>query len=140
MSKADVLSELPRLTRAELVEVQAKLDELIGDGWEPDADLADADKAALDVALRAYGQDPNGGSSWQDVEARLRARFGTRCPMWCSKARPKRTSIRRPSNTTGSEMACGKSSSPKSPSQFDGRPRIQNHFRAFVGDLTSDAC
>lgn len=76
MSKTEILEELPKLSREELAEVQAKLDELMGDGWEDNGELSEADKAALDAGLAEYEESPNAGSSWEDVEARIRAKLG----------------------------------------------------------------
>lgn len=75
MSKSEILAELPKLTRDELTEVQAKLDELVGEGWMDDGELSAADKTALDEALAAYAKDPEAGSSLEEVEARIRAKL-----------------------------------------------------------------
>jgi hypothetical protein len=75
MSKAEILAELPKLKAEELAEVQAKLDELAGEQWLDDGELADADKAALDAALADYGKNPDAGSPWTEVEARIRAKL-----------------------------------------------------------------
>jgi putative addiction module component (TIGR02574 family) len=75
MSKTEILAELPKLTTEELGEVQAKLDELAGECWLDDGDLTPEDKAALDAALAEYEKNPDAGSTWQEVEARIRARL-----------------------------------------------------------------
>jgi hypothetical protein len=75
MSKAEILAELPKLKAEELAEVQAKLDELAGEQWLDDGELADADKAALDAALVDYGKNPDAGSPWTEAEARIRAKL-----------------------------------------------------------------
>lgn len=76
MSKADILAELPKLTPAERQEVRLKLARLDGDEWLDTQDpLTDAEKALLDARLAAYEKDPDAGSSWKDVEARIRARL-----------------------------------------------------------------
>jgi hypothetical protein len=75
MSKAEILAELPKLKAEELAEVQAKLDELAGEHWLDDGELTDADKIALDAALADYGKNPDAGSSWTEVEARVRAKL-----------------------------------------------------------------
>jgi putative addiction module component (TIGR02574 family) len=76
MSKAEILAELPKLTPAERQEVRLKLARLDGEEWlntsEP---LTEAEKALLDARLAAYEKDPNVGSSWEEVEARIRARL-----------------------------------------------------------------
>jgi hypothetical protein len=75
MSKAEILAELPKLTAEELAEVQARLDELAGETWLDGGELTDTDRVALDAALAEYKKDPDAGSSWQEVEARIRAKL-----------------------------------------------------------------
>ena len=76
MSKADILAELPKLTPAERQEVRLKLARLDGEEWLDAGDpLTDAEKALLDARLAAYEKDPDAGSSWEEVEARIRARL-----------------------------------------------------------------
>ena len=77
MSKTEIINELPKLTAEELAEVQAKLDELTGEAWADGGELTDADKAALDAALAEYQKNPDAGSSWAEVEARIRTKL---CP------------------------------------------------------------
>ena len=75
MSKADILEELPRLTKTERHEILLKLVELEGDDWRDDDDpLTAAEKALLDARLAAYAEDPDAGSSWEEVESRIRSR------------------------------------------------------------------
>ncbi len=75
MSKAEILAELPKLRLEELAEVQAKFDELTGDVWLDNGELTDADKSALDAALMEYQNDPDAGSSWEEVKTRMQARL-----------------------------------------------------------------
>jgi len=75
MSTAEILDQLPKLTLNELAQVQAKLDELAGEAWLDDGELSDAEKADLDAALAEYKKNPNSGSTWEEVEARIRERF-----------------------------------------------------------------
>ncbi|MEW6302516.1 MAG: addiction module protein [Verrucomicrobiota bacterium] len=76
MSKADILAELPKLTREERQEVRLQLARLDGEEWfDGDEPLTDAEKALLDARLAAYEKDPEAGSSWEEVEARVRARL-----------------------------------------------------------------
>ena len=56
-------------------EVQAKLDELAGEVWLDEGELSDADKAALDVALVDYRNNPDAGSPWAEVKARIQAKL-----------------------------------------------------------------
>jgi hypothetical protein len=65
MSKAEILSELPKLTA----------DELAGEAWLDGDELAPDERTALDVTLAAYHRDPNSGSSWQEVRARIEAKL-----------------------------------------------------------------
>jgi putative addiction module component (TIGR02574 family) len=74
MSKAEILSELPRLTPEERQEIRLHLARLDGEMWLDDADpLTEAEKALLDARLAAYEKDPEAGGSWAEVEARLKA-------------------------------------------------------------------
>jgi putative addiction module component (TIGR02574 family) len=76
MSKAEILAELPKLAPKERAEIRAKLDELNGDGWlDTNEPLTAAEKALLDARLAAYAKDPDAGSSWEEVESRIRARL-----------------------------------------------------------------
>ena len=76
MSKAEILAELPKLTRAERQEVRLKLVRLDGDEWlDAEDPLTEAEKELLDARLAAYEKDPDAGSSWEEVEARIRARL-----------------------------------------------------------------
>ncbi len=77
MSKAQILDELPKLTPAERQEVRLKLARLDGEEWLDDAEpLTDAERALLDARLATYEKDPDAGSSWEEVESRIRARLG----------------------------------------------------------------
>ena len=74
MSKVEILEELPRLTAQERQEVRRKLIELDGDEWlDADDPLTDEEKTLLEARLAAYEKDPDIGSSWDEVEARLHA-------------------------------------------------------------------
>jgi putative addiction module component (TIGR02574 family) len=76
MSKAEILAELPKLTPAERQEVRLKLARLDGEEWLDSGDpLTDAEKALLDARLAEYGKDSDAGSSWEEVETRIRARL-----------------------------------------------------------------
>jgi putative addiction module component (TIGR02574 family) len=76
MSKAEILEELPKLTSEERHEIRLKLVELDDSLWLDDDDpLTDDEKALLDARLAAYEKDPDAGSSWAEVEARIRARL-----------------------------------------------------------------
>jgi putative addiction module component (TIGR02574 family) len=74
MSKTEILEELPKLTKTERHEIRLKLAELDGDDWIDDDDpLTAHEKALLDARLAAYEKDPDAGSTWEEVESRIRA-------------------------------------------------------------------
>ena len=76
MSKVEILEELPKLTTEERREILRKLAELDGESWiNANEPLTDAEKALLEARLAAYEKDPDAGSSWAQVEARIRSRL-----------------------------------------------------------------
>jgi len=75
MSKAEILAELPHLQPADLAEVQARLDELAGEAWLDHSQLSESDRNALDAALAEYRNNPDAGSSWEQVKARIKRRL-----------------------------------------------------------------
>lgn len=76
MSKLEILEELPKLTSKDRHEIRLRLAELDGDLWLDDDDpLTDDEKALLETRLAAYEKDPDAGSSWAEVEGRIRARL-----------------------------------------------------------------
>lgn len=76
MSFNEVMAELPRLTPAERQELRLQLARLDGEQWlDGDDPLTDTEKALLDARLAAYAKDPEAGSSWAEVEARIRSRL-----------------------------------------------------------------
>jgi hypothetical protein len=72
MSKAEILHELPKLGLHERREIFERIGELedqdLLQGGEPTA----ADKALLDRELEEFQKNPQAGSTWAEVEARLR--------------------------------------------------------------------
>jgi putative addiction module component (TIGR02574 family) len=72
MSKAEILRELPKLGLQERREIFERIGELedqdLVKGGEPSA----ADKELLDRELEEYRQNPEAGSTWPEVESRLR--------------------------------------------------------------------
>ena len=72
MSKAEILKELPALQPADRREIFDRLcdlqerDLLAGQPPTPE------EKALLDRELEDYRKNPDAGSSWEEVEARLR--------------------------------------------------------------------
>lgn len=77
MSIAEIVEELPRLTAEDRDVLRLRLLELDREIWNDITEpLSDSEKALLDARLAAYRKDPDGGSSWEDVEARLLANLG----------------------------------------------------------------
>ncbi|HRI82497.1 MAG TPA: addiction module protein [Opitutaceae bacterium] len=69
MSKAEILAELPRLSpqeRGEILEQLWRLEEAVGP--------TPREKALLDEAQADYDANPDAGSPWAEVHARLRQR------------------------------------------------------------------
>ena len=75
MSKFEILAELPNLTAADRAEIQARLEELAGEGWLDHNELTDQEKDMLAARLAAYDRNPDAGSSWKEVEARVQAKL-----------------------------------------------------------------
>jgi putative addiction module component (TIGR02574 family) len=76
MSKSEILSELPNLSAEERREVLDKLLQLEGEGWLDAADLTDEERRLIENRLEAHRQNPDAAIPWEDVEAKLIARFG----------------------------------------------------------------
>ena len=72
MSKAEILNELPRLGLRERREIFERIGELedqdLLKGGEPTAE----EKALLDRELEEFRKNPQAGSTWEEVETRLR--------------------------------------------------------------------
>ena len=78
MSKTEILEELPKLTKMERQEIRLKLAELDSEDWLDDEEpLTVEERALLDARLAAYAKDPDAGSTWEEVEGRIRARRGS---------------------------------------------------------------
>jgi Putative addiction module component len=78
MSKAEILQELPRLTKEERKEIRLKLAELDPDEWlDKDDPLTDTEKALLEKRLEDMERHPEKSIPWTEAEARLKARFRT---------------------------------------------------------------
>jgi putative addiction module component (TIGR02574 family) len=76
MSKAEILEELPKLTAEDRQEIRQKLNEIDGDEWlDGDDPLTEAEKSLLEVRLAAHEREPDAGSSWEEVEARIQSRI-----------------------------------------------------------------
>jgi hypothetical protein len=73
-------SDIPPLGDAFFAAAQWRMPEkkimIDGDGWlDPDDPLTDAEKGLLEVRLAAYEREPDAGSSWEEVEARIQSRI-----------------------------------------------------------------
>lgn len=76
MSKTEILEELPKLTKTERQEMRLRLAELDNDDWlDVEEPLTVHEKAILEARLAAYGKDPDAGSTWEEVESRIRTRL-----------------------------------------------------------------
>jgi putative addiction module component (TIGR02574 family) len=77
MSKAEILEELPKLTKEERHEIRVTIARMDNEGWlDEDDPLTDADKALLDARLEDMEQHPERSVPWEEAQARLKARFG----------------------------------------------------------------
>ena len=47
-----------------------------GDGWLDAADLTDEERQVIESRLETHRQNPDAAITWDDVEAKLPARFG----------------------------------------------------------------
>jgi putative addiction module component (TIGR02574 family) len=73
VSKTEILKELPKLDSVELREIRDRIwqieeEELLTGRALPTA----TEKKLLDRELDDYSRDPKAGSSWEEVETRLR--------------------------------------------------------------------
>ena len=72
MSKAEILNELPKLGLRERREIFERIGEMeeqdLLKGGEPTAE----EKALLDRELEEFRKNPQAGSTWEEVETRLR--------------------------------------------------------------------
>lgn len=78
MTKTEILEELPNLTKTERQEIRLRLAELDSDDWLDDEEpLTVHENAILEARLAAYAKDPHAGSTWGEVEGRIRARLSS---------------------------------------------------------------
>ena len=81
MSKAEILNALPKLGLGERREIYERIGELEEQDLLKGGELTAEEKALLDRELDASRLNPPAGSTWAEVEARLRqparARVGT---------------------------------------------------------------
>jgi putative addiction module component (TIGR02574 family) len=75
MSLAEILDEIPRLTSVERQRVAEKIFEIEGDWIDGDDELSPEEKHLLDSRLADHERDPASAIPWEEVKARLQARF-----------------------------------------------------------------
>ena len=76
MSKTEIIEELPKRTKTERQGIGLRLAELDGDDWLDDEEpLTIQENALLEACLAAYAKDLDAGSTWEEVEGRIRARL-----------------------------------------------------------------
>ena len=79
MCKTEILEELPKLTKTERQEIRLRLAELDSDDWlDAEEPLTLHEKALLEARLASYTKDPDVGSTWEEVDARIKARLSRR--------------------------------------------------------------
>jgi len=71
MSKKEILAELPRLDIADRREIFDRICE-IEERDSLNGIITPEEKALLDLELEEYRRNPADGSSWNEVEARIR--------------------------------------------------------------------
>jgi len=77
MSKAEILEELPKLAPEDLAEIQARIEDLAGDGWlDADDPLTDSQKALIESRIKEHEKAPGTAIPWQEFDARLKRRLG----------------------------------------------------------------
>jgi putative addiction module component (TIGR02574 family) len=73
MSKAEILDELPKLKQDELQEILDRICELEDAKLLQGATPTASEKALLDRELEEYQRNPEAGSTWEEVKARVRS-------------------------------------------------------------------
>jgi hypothetical protein len=73
VSKTEILEQLPKLDSVELREIRDRIwqieeEELLSGRAKP----TEAEKELLDAELEDYSRSPNAGSSWEEIESRLK--------------------------------------------------------------------
>ena len=77
MSKAEILQELPKLTKEERKEIRLKLAELDPDEWlDEDEPLTDEEKKLIDARLAEHQANPESAISLEEFNARIQKKFG----------------------------------------------------------------
>ena len=73
MTAETILAEASKLSVAERLLVVEQIWDTIATE-QADLPLSAEQRAELDLRLNDYAENPNGGASWQEVEARIRAK------------------------------------------------------------------
>lgn len=74
MSLTEILNELPRLQPEERARVLDKVFEIDG-AWMDGGELTPEEKHLLESRLAEHDQNPGAGVPWEEVKARLLAKF-----------------------------------------------------------------
>jgi hypothetical protein len=73
MSKADIIAELPRLSKEERHDIRVRLAEMDSDGWLDDDDpLTGDEKSLIDTRLAEHQANPQSAISLDEFKARLK--------------------------------------------------------------------
>ena len=72
MSKVEILAELPKLELADRREIFDRICEMEERDLLLGSQPTDEEKTLLDRELEEYRRNPEAGSTWNEVEARLR--------------------------------------------------------------------
>ncbi|HJZ81995.1 MAG TPA: addiction module protein [Pyrinomonadaceae bacterium] len=96
MTKAEILEELPKLSREERQEIRLKLAELDDNAWHDEDDpLTEEQRALLEARLADMDDNPEASIPWDEAKEQIEARF-RRSPIgWRSVLRFSLTSKRR---------------------------------------------
>jgi hypothetical protein len=79
MSKTKIIEELSKLTTMKRQEIRLRVAELDSDDClDDEGSLSVHEKALLDARLAAYTKDPDAGSTWEEVEGRIRTHVSTK--------------------------------------------------------------
>jgi putative addiction module component (TIGR02574 family) len=73
MSKAEILTELPKLTPEERQEIRELLAQIDGTDWLDDGELTDEERVLIDARLDECERSPDSFIPWDDAKARINA-------------------------------------------------------------------
>jgi len=73
MSRTEIIEQLPKLSAEDRAAIQAKLDELAGNGWLDDGELTDEEKRLLDSRLDDCDRDPSSFVPWEQAKGKIMA-------------------------------------------------------------------